>query len=187
LEQARPAGELGVGRLIENLVYPNEHDSHDLAIHGPAGWIAFAAALSGFTLSTLFYGVKVLNAGEAKQQFLPIYTFLRNKWYFDELYAVLFVRPAHVVSDVVARCDRKGIDWFIDSTAGWVTSLAKLDDLIDRYFVDGFVNLLAAWTFSTGRWMKRVQTGSLRQYVMLIVIGTVALTILIKFAAAGSP
>jgi NADH:ubiquinone oxidoreductase subunit 5 (subunit L)/multisubunit Na+/H+ antiporter MnhA subunit len=187
LEQARPAGELGAGRLIEHLVYPNEHASHAAAIHGPAGWIAFGAALAGFTLSTLFYGLRVLNPAEAKQQFLPIYTFLRNKWYFDELYAVIFIRPAHVIAEIASRFDRKGIDWFIDHTAIWTKSIAKIDDAIDRYFVDGFVNLLAAWTWSTGRWMKNVQTGSLRQYVMLIVIGTVALTILIKFSAAAMP
>jgi NADH-quinone oxidoreductase subunit L len=184
LDQARPAGEIGKGLLIADLDYPPEHLSHAPGTHGPAGWIAFSAALSGFTLATLFYGMRVLNPAEARQQFLPIYTFLRNKWYFDELYAFLFIRPAHVISDIVSRFDRKGIDWFIDSTAGWTRSIAKIDDAIDRYFVDGFVNVLAAWTWSTGNWMKRVQTGSLRQYVMLIVIGTVGLTILIKFAAA---
>ena len=50
----------------------------------------------------------------------------------------------------------------------------ELDDMIDRYVVDGLVNVLAAWTWSIGNSLRTLQTGKLRQYVMLIVIGTVA-------------
>jgi NADH-quinone oxidoreductase subunit L len=46
------------------------------------------------------------------------------------------------------------------------------------------VNLFAAWTWSLGNSLRGLQTGKLRQYVMLIVIGTVALTIIVNFASA---
>ena len=65
--------------------------------------------------------------------------------------------------------------------------ISRLDDMIDRYFIDGLVNLTAHWTYSIGNSFRRVQTGKLRQYVMLIVIGTVALTVLIKWSVAAGP
>jgi NADH-quinone oxidoreductase subunit L len=184
LEQARPAGEVGQGVLLPALAYPNEHLSHGHSIHVQATLYAFSTALAGFLLATVFYGVRWLNAEDVKQQFYPIYRFLLNKWYFDELYEILFVNPAHFVARVVAIFDRRFIDGLIDNLARWTRRLASLDDMIDRYFVDGLVNLAAAWTWSLGTSLRGLQTGRLRQYVMLIVIGTVALTILINFASA---
>ena len=53
--------------------------------------------------------------------------------------------------------------------------------MIDRMFVDGLVNLTARWIHSAGISLRRVQSGRLRQYVMLIIVGTVGLFILISF------
>ncbi len=184
LEQARPAGEIGQGVLIPALAYPNEHASHAQSIHVQATIYAFSTALSGFLLATVFYGLRWLSAEDVKQQFYPIYRFLLGKWYFDELYDFLFVRPTHLVASCAANFDRRVIDGFIDNLSRWTRRVASVDDMIDRYLVDGFVNLAAAWTYSLGTSLRGLQTGKLRQYVMLIVIGTVALTILINFASA---
>ncbi len=59
-------------------------------------WSPSPRRLAGFVLATLFYGVAVLDPEEVRRQFGPIYRFLWHKWYFDELYDVLFVQPAHV-------------------------------------------------------------------------------------------
>jgi NADH-quinone oxidoreductase subunit L len=184
LEQARPAGELGEGVLIAGLAYPVEHASHAHSIHVQATVYAFSTALGGFLLATVFYGLRWLNPADVKQQFFPVYNFLLNKWYFDELYDFLFVKPAHFVAFLITFVDRRLIDGFIDNLARWARKLAHFDDLIDRYFVDGLVNLTAAWTYSLGSSLRSLQTGRLRQYVMLIVIGLVALSVLINFASA---
>ena len=55
------------------------------------------------------------------------------------------------------------------------------DEIIDRTFVDGLVNLTASWIYSFGNWLRIFQTGQLRQYVVFIVAGTVALFVLITF------
>jgi NADH:ubiquinone oxidoreductase subunit 5 (subunit L)/multisubunit Na+/H+ antiporter MnhA subunit len=184
LEQARWPGEAGTGVLMPTLVYPNEHLSHEHEVHTVAGFTAFSTALGGFLLAVIFYGVRWLNPSEVKQQFAPVHGFLINKWYFDELYDFLFVRPAHFVALIAAWFDKTIIDGFINRLARWTLRIAELDDLIDRYVVDGLVNLTASWTWSTGQAFRGLQTGRLRQYVMLIVIGTVALSILINFASA---
>jgi NADH-quinone oxidoreductase subunit L len=43
------------------------------------------------------------------------------------------------------------------------------------------VNLLAAWTYSLGVSLHAIQTGRIRQYVLFIVIGALAIFLFISF------
>jgi NADH:ubiquinone oxidoreductase subunit 5 (subunit L)/multisubunit Na+/H+ antiporter MnhA subunit len=191
LESARPAGllhdKIAEAIMWTNIEHPNEHFSHENSIHVTATIVAFSTALVGFLLATAFYGWRYLNPADVRQQFSALYTFLVNKWYFDELYRAIFVRPVMFIAGVISRFDKLVIDGLIDSLARGVLQISRLDDAIDRYFIDGVVNLTAHWTYSIGNSFRRVQTGKLRQYVMLIVIGTVALTVLIKWSVAAGP
>jgi NADH-quinone oxidoreductase subunit L len=183
LEQARPAGILAEahGVLAPALVHPNEHLSHVEEFHVPSTWVAISTALAGFMLAVVFYGLRILDPQEVRNQFHAVYKFLINKWYFDELYNTLFVQPVLFVSRRVAEFDRKVIDGVIDNLALGTRMLAVFDDVIDRYFVDGFVNAFAGWMHGTALWFRGAETGQIRQYVLFIVVGTVALFILITF------
>ena len=69
---------------------------------------------------------------------------------------------------------------FIDGLARFTCGFSTASDrLVDRTIVDGFVNWLAERTYAIGAAARRVQTGSLRQYVMFIAIGGVAVLLLI--------
>jgi len=185
LEQARPAGTAGgasAGWHAAAVVIPAEHIAHaDLTIHNSATLWAFGAALCGFLLATLVYGLRKISALEIGRQFAPLRSFLVHKWWFDEIYAFLFVRPVLRISQAVADLDRKGIDWLVDGAAATVAAVARLDDWIDRLFVDGLVNWTARRTYAVGLRLRAVQTGNVRQYVMLIALGTVVLFILASF------
>jgi len=192
LEQARPLGTAeGVsgGLLASTLTMPAEHLSHAAAIHVPVSLIAFSLAALGFALALGFYGLRVIDAEDARRQFAAIHRFLLNKWWFDELYQAAFVRPALYVSQRVADVDRRGIDGVADGLAHGVQKLSIFDDWIDRWFVDGLVNGTARVIFATGLWLRNLQTGNLRQYVMFMAVGVVALFVLISlywnFAFAG--
>jgi NADH-quinone oxidoreductase subunit L len=192
LEQARPLGTAdgaGVGMAWNWLTYRAERLSHEPAIHTQATAVASGTALIGFLLATLMYGKGLVNPEEVRRQFGAIYSFLWNKWWFDELYDNLFVKPTLFCSRLAAAIDRRLIDWFVDSTARWTVAVSKFDDIfIDRLLVDGLVNLTADWIRSGGYWLRNVQTGKLRQYVVFIVVGTVVLFVLISFwtqASAG--
>jgi len=160
-------------------------DVHDY--HVAATLIAFGTALGGFLLATVIYGLRKLNAEDARRRFAPAHRFLLNKWYFDELYEATFVRFTFFVSRLVADFDKKIIDGFIDRLAIWTRWTARVDDFIDRTFVDGLVNLLAGWTYGAGRSLRRVQTGKLHHYVMFIVLATVVLFVVISFWASLGP
>ncbi len=183
LEQARPPGLLAEshGLLMASLAHPNEHASHVGQFHVQSTWWATLTGLSGLGLAIVFYGLGVLDPREVARQFKPIYTFLMNKWYFDELYNAVFVQPVLFAARRVADFDKKVIDGIIDGLALFTQMLARVDDLIDRYLVDGLVNVFAAWTYGLGVWFRGAETGRVRQYVMFIVLGTVVLFMLITF------
>ena len=192
LSQARPVGTgeaMDAGRLLPSLTYPSEHSSHEPAVHTLSTLIAFTMAVIGFLLATSFYGVKKLDPADVRRQFPGIYNFLLNKWWFDELYRFLFVRPVMVLSRAVAAIDKRGIDWLADGLAKLTAAVARFDDWFDRTFVDSAIDRTANLTYGFGLRLRRLQTGNLRQYVMLIVIGTVALFVLISlyrnYAVAG--
>jgi len=182
LEQAHPLSVhqgAGAGILV-NVTHPAEHESHT-RFGITATLVASGTALGGFLLATLMYGVGVISAEDARRQFAPIYSFLRNKWYFDELYNAVFVQPTLFIARCIAAFDRKVIDRLIDGCALWTRKLSRWNDLFDRGLVDGLVNLVASWTYDIAGRIRGVQTGNVRQYVLFIVVGTVVLFVLVSF------
>lgn len=188
LEQAEPAGAIATthGVWLENWEWPSEHIAHESAnvfsIVVPVSLIAIGTAFTGFLLATVMYGLGYLDPAEVRNQFKPVYNFLLNKWWFDELYDFCLIRPTHWISGLIAAFDRKWIDWLIDNLATIVRQFSTFWAwLADKIVVDGFVDTLASWTYAVGLSLRKVQTGRLRQYVMFIVIGAVAIFVLMSF------
>jgi proton-translocating NADH-quinone oxidoreductase chain L len=168
------------GTLVASVAVPSEHASHADDIHAAATWLAFSTALGGFLLATVFYGWRYLDPAEVRSQFSQVYRFLWNKWWFDELYDVLFVKPSHLLGAVAAWFDKNVLDRIIDGSAKVTLVISRYDDWFDRLFVDGLVNWFGKWTHGVGLSLRRLQTGSVRQYAMFVVVGTVVLFILVS-------
>ena len=145
------------------------------AVHGTAGTLALIAAASGTFIAWLLYGTTLVNVAEIKRQLSGLHGFLANKWHFDELYDGLFMKPSHVVGSCCVWIDKTIFDGIIHASAKVMIFVSKWDKLFDEAIVDGFVNLLGNSTFAVGRSLRVIQTGRLRQYVMFIVVGVVAL------------
>jgi len=186
LAQSQPAGTqhadvIASGKWTD-AKWPNEHASHVPQIVIPVTLLATGTWLVGIGLATAMYALRLLNPEDVRRQFSAVYTFLVNKWWFDELYDWCFVRPTHAISAFMSGIDRNWIDWLIDSAASCTRWFATFwEKLADQTIVDGIANGVAAWTHAVGLSLRRVQTGRLRQYVMFIVIGTVAIFVLISF------
>ncbi len=184
LLQAEPAGvAVGAanGLLLPGLKMPAQHLAHDPVAHYWATAFAFSAALAGFLVAVGFYGLRWWNPQTLQRAFAPVYRFLWNKWWFDELYQFLFVRPVLGIARLVAAFDQQGIDWMADHLALAARGISTIDDWIDRTFVDGLVNLTARWTYGAALRLRSVETGRLRQYVMFVAVGTVALFVVVTF------
>jgi NADH-quinone oxidoreductase subunit L len=190
LEGARPLGTLETKTgALAHVVVPNEHLSHDWAIKLPAGLLAIAAALLGITFASVVYLWKYVSAETLGRTLAPLYQLSWHKWWFDELYDWVFVRPTRAIGLAVAIVlDRGLIDGILHAIAGaarvGALAVAKLGD---QFLIDTFVDTLAAKTWDLGLSLRTVQTGRLRQYVMFIVVGTIVLFAFatLRFAFAG--
>ena len=181
LEQSRPAGTatgLMTSELLGTITIPAEHDSHATDIHVTATLTAFTTALAGVLLAAAMYLKPLVSPAVVASAVRPVYSFLVHRWYADELYHAIFVRPVFGLAKLASQFDRLVIDQFINGLAQVAQRLAAIDAWFDRFFVDGLVNAAGTITWNVGMELKRLQTGRLRQYVMFIVVGTVAIFVL---------
>ncbi|RPI89800.1 MAG: NADH-quinone oxidoreductase subunit L, partial [Planctomycetaceae bacterium] len=108
--------------IPSGITLPTHHAIHER--HATAGTYALVIACLGTFLAYLFYGARFVNPADVKRQFAGLHTFLAEKWWFDELYDALFVRPLHIVSRFVAAIDRVVLDGLVHLLAR-VTVLAS--------------------------------------------------------------
>jgi NADH-quinone oxidoreductase subunit L len=125
------------------------HAMHE--IPGWVGWAPFIAMLCGFLLSYLYYILVPSLPALTARLFKPLYLFLLNKWYFDELYDYIFVRPTFWLGRVL-----------------WKGGDGKI---IDGLGPDGIASRVL-WT--TGRIVK-LQTGYVYHYAFAMLIGVALL------------
>ena len=164
-----PLGVLSLGAIIAGFLFHHEFVSagtghfwqgsvafgeelihHMHAVPTWVKWAPFAVMLTGLAIA--WYGY-IKNPGfpaKFAATIRPIYTFVYNKWYFDELYNLIFVRPAF---------------WFGEKF--W-----KVGDvgLIDRFGPNG-----SAWAVKLGsRVASRLQTGYVYSYALVMLLGLTA-------------
>jgi NADH-quinone oxidoreductase subunit L len=192
LEQARPVGTLAStsGLIFPNLTVPSEHLAHAPEIKTPAGWAAIIAALLGIALATVIYQRRDVSPESLAHALRPLYQISWHKWWFDELYELVFVRPTLALSAFVAvMLDRGLIDGIIHALAALGKGIAVIVSVVgDRFIIDNGVDTVAARTWDLGLALRTVQTGRLRQYVMFIVVGTIVIFLIAsvwRFAVAG--
>jgi NADH-quinone oxidoreductase subunit L len=138
------------------------HILHDM--HKVPGWVLWAptfAMLAGLALSYVYYIAAPWLPRATAKAFRPLYLFLLNKWYFDELYDWLFVRPCKAIGRLLwKRGDGTVIDGAIDGTAAGVSRV-------------------------TGRVVK-LQTGYVYHYAFAMLIGLAAIITWFMFASGGA-
>ncbi len=110
-----------------------------------------------------------------KAKFLGIYTFVKNKYYIDELYQATFIRGTYYLGVVFYFFDK----WFIDMLfVNGVAFLTKLDSYIsawlDKHLVDGIVNSFAWATNRSSAFFRRMQTGMVQSYAFVFLLGIFA-------------
>ncbi|MDA5094094.1 NADH-quinone oxidoreductase subunit L [Aliiroseovarius sp. KMU-50] len=109
---------------------PDNHVMDD-AHHAPK-WVKvspFVAMLIGFVTAFWFYIVNPSLPKRLAATFPFVYQFLLNKWYFDEIYDAIFVKPAFAIGRFLwKRGDGQTIDGFLNGVAmgivPWVTKQA---------------------------------------------------------------
>jgi NADH-quinone oxidoreductase subunit L len=135
----------------ESLRVLEGHNSIEAAHEGPL-WVGLAPlvmGLIGIGLAYLFYSLRPGLPSALVRHAGALYRFLYNKWYFDELYDWLFVRPAHFL----------GYEFWKQGDG----------TLIDGLGPDG----ISSVTRDLARRAGRLQTGYLYHYAFVMLIGVV--------------
>jgi NADH-quinone oxidoreductase subunit L len=156
----------GVTDVIEHFLEPTFEDSrfHDTApTEGSellglvvGGLIAIAAIAVAFTV----YLRRPGTTDRLRERFAGVHAFLFNKWYFDELYDAVFVRPA--------------------ATAGSFGRRVVEADFVQGFIVGGATGIVRAGTSLA----RTIQTGYLRAYALLLLLGLAALGLYFLIASS---
>ncbi|WP_179378473.1 NADH-quinone oxidoreductase subunit L [Jannaschia marina] len=138
----------------EGAIYigPENHVIHEA--HLVPKWVKvspFVAMVLGFFAAWMFYIRQPALPRQWAETLAPLHRFLLNKWYFDEIYDAVFVRPA------------KRLGSFL-----WKRG--------DGTVIDGSINGLAMGIvpFAT-KWLNKAQSGYIFTYAFAMVIGIVIL------------
>ncbi len=140
----------GTGEFWKGAVAFNEHLIHHMhEVPLWVKWAPFVVMLTGFVIAWNNYIRNPKAPAAFVEQFSVLHRFVYNKWFFDELYNFLFVRPAF---------------WF-----GRLFWKAGDEGTIDRFGPDG-----AAWLVARGtRYAQKVQSGYLYSYALVMLLGLV--------------
>ncbi len=124
-------------------------DPIEAAHHVPTWvvWSPMVVTVLGLGLSFHMYMRRPEIPGRLAAQFPGVYQFLLNKWYFDELYDFLFVRPAFWIGNFLWKRGDEGT--------------------IDRFGPDG----VSASIIAGARRLGAVQSGYLYHYAFAMIIG----------------
>jgi NADH-quinone oxidoreductase subunit L len=150
---------------------------------------SLVVALGGLFLGWWIYGRKPLKVGQTDplvRPLGPLYTFLNNKWYWDELYQFLFIGPTVYLSEtVVYEYIDKGI---IDGTLHLIArSVYKLGYYVKRFeerVISNGVDWLKDHFLAVAREFRYLQTGRIQEYVListLIATALIAVILLINY------
>jgi NADH-quinone oxidoreductase subunit L len=143
--------------------------------------LSLTLAVAAIILSWLIYGRKPLNTGQKDPLKKPlgfVFTGMENKWYVDEIYAAVFLKPYSAVSRFLADVidGRFWHDWFHEKViAGMYNFISKtvLDLRMDQQFIDAIGNGLGNLTRSISAGLRRLQNGFVRSYALAVVLGVV--------------
>ncbi len=132
-------------------IFYNQNLIHEL--HAVPYWVKLTATfvmLLGFFGAWLAYIRDTSIPEKFVEQFRYLHRFVSNKWYFDELYNMIFIRPAFWLGRKL---------WIIGDQG-----------IIDRFGPNG-----AAWIVSKGTVAaKKLQSGYLYSYALVMLLGLVA-------------
>ncbi len=116
-----------------------------------------------------------LKAERTAERFGGVYRFLVHKWYFDELYWALLVRPCLAFARLCRQIDQTLIDGIVNGSAALTAFLSKWQGIFDMIAVDRLVNLSAKAVYVIGDRSRSIQTGRLRNYLMFLTVALVGL------------
>jgi NADH-quinone oxidoreductase subunit L len=107
-----------------------------------------------------------------------VYTWIKDRFYIDELYGFIFIRPLLKLTEILKGFDMQVVDGAVNGV-GWATKavFAEVSRWFDVNIVDGSVNLAGWIPQRLAAWGKRLQTGQIQSYALVVVVGVLAMMV----------
>ena len=122
--------------------------------HHPPAWLtalSLALAAAGIVLAWAMYGARWLPVDAVRRPFAVIEVLARHRYFLDAIYGALY--------------------------RGFVLGFSRLVGWLDRYIVDGILNVGSAWSLRAGDALRRIQTGQAQDYLYGVVFGVLLLLV----------
>ena len=131
---------------------------------------SLVVALGGLVLGWLAYRGQAAGEADPLARLLgPVYTVLKNKYYVDELYERIFIRPAKWLAATFAYhwVDQIVLDGILHGIARFGLGAGQLiRNNFDLPIINGAVDGASVGTKNLGGVLGRVQTGRIQQYMV---------------------
>ena len=141
--------------------------------------MASAAGVGGLLLGYFVFAKNADNVAAWKKPYAALENAFLNKFWFDELYAYVLIRPAHRLAALFRAFDTRGVDGVVNAVGRGGIRAATGSGIHDRYVVDGLVRLTGATCQFFGAGVSLLQSGRVRFYLSLSV-GAVAVVLILE-------
>ncbi|OFV92380.1 MAG: hypothetical protein A3H95_04750 [Acidobacteria bacterium RIFCSPLOWO2_02_FULL_64_15] len=164
---------------------PEAEESHALLELGLMGFSVLIAAI-GIGVAWKLYVTSPEIADQLAERFAGAHRVLSNKYYVDELYDATVISGTMASGRGLWAVDRNVIDGAVNGT-GWVTIISSwFSGLTDRTVVDGLVNLVGRVVEAGSVVFRRLQTGLVQNYALVMLFGIFAFVSIYLFMRAGT-
>jgi NADH-quinone oxidoreductase subunit L len=122
--------------------------------HHPPAWLtvlSLALAAGGIGLAWAMYGARWLPVEAVRRPLAAIDVLARRRYFLDAIYVGIY--------------------------RGVMLGFARLVGWIDRYLVDGLLNVFSAWSLRAGDALRRIQSGQAQDYVYGVAFGVLLLLV----------
>ena len=147
---------------------------------------SIVVALGGLGLGWLVYARKPLQKDQPDPLVAPlgpVHNFLRNKWYWDELYQTIFIKPAVFFSEVIVFewVDKGLIDGTLHLVARAFYTIGQYLKRFEEVVIGDGVDALKDGVFYLARELRSIQAGKIQEYALLSLLIAATLAALILF------
>jgi NADH-quinone oxidoreductase subunit L len=177
-DTARPEPVEGRAAATEHEAEPHVSRSEEL------GLMLFSViiAVVGISVAQKFYVKSPEVSDQLAARWAGAHRLLSHKYYVDELYNATVISGTFGSGDVLWTVDRTVVDGAVNGAANLTKAGSLLSGFSDRTFVDGLVNLVGWIVQESSLAFRRVQTGLVQNYALLMLFGIFAFVGIYLFA-----
>ncbi|MFN2137308.1 MAG: NADH-quinone oxidoreductase subunit L, partial [Candidatus Promineifilaceae bacterium] len=170
-----------------------DHPIESLPFYWQPLLASLVVALGGLFLGWWIYGRKPLEAEEpdpVAAPLGPLFVFLNHKWYVDEVYDRVFIKPTEFFSEKVVyqAVDKGVIDGILHAVARGFYGFGYYVKRFEEVVISGGVDKLKDGFLNIANEFRQLQTGRVQEYALisaLIAVALITVVLLINYGWFG--